>query len=109
MSDTRPHVLIACDEWVHNSYLPTSEIERLEVFADWSWFACEGGGIYAAQEDLQQAAAMAERLEGADALVVCHGAPRLTAELMDKAPRLRIVGELEGDRFAARIDLDAAW
>ena len=109
MSDTRPHVLIACDERVHNSYLPTSEIERLEVFADWSWFACEGGGIYAAQEDPQQATAMAERLGGADALVVCHGAPRLTAELMDKAPRLRIVGELEGDRFAARIDLDAAW
>ncbi len=28
---------------------------------------------------------------------------------MDAAPKLKIIGELEGDRFASRIDLEAAW
>ena len=109
MSDARPHVLIACDKRVRNTYLPAVEIERLEAFADWSWFECTGGGIYDAQEDPEQSAALAQRLADVDALVVCHGSPRLDAVLMDKAPRLKIVGELEGDRFAVRIDLDAAW
>ncbi len=109
MSDMRPSVLIACNESVRNTYLPTVELQRLEVFADWSWFECEGGGIYEAQEDLEQSAALVERLGGVDALVACHGAPRLNAAMMDKTQGLKIVGELEGDRFAARIDLDAAW
>ena len=109
MSDMRPSVLIACNESVRNAYLPTVELHRLEVFADWSWFECEGGGIYEAQEDLEQSAALVERLGGVDALVACHGAPRLNAAMMDKTQGLKIVGELEGDRFAARIDLDAAW
>ena len=109
MSDVRPQVLIACDERIRNTYLPQDEIERLETFADWSWFECEGGGIYDAQEDPEQTAALAERLQEVDALVVCHGSPRLGAELMDKAPNLKFVGELEGDRFAVRIDLDTAW
>ena len=41
--------------------------------------------------------------------MVCHGAPRIDAEILARAPRLKFIGELEGDRFAARIDLDAAW
>jgi phosphoglycerate dehydrogenase-like enzyme len=43
-----------------------------------------------------------------DGLVVCHGSPRIGAEILAAAPKLRVVGELEGDRFAARIDLEAA-
>jgi hypothetical protein len=54
MSDMRPSVLIACNESVRNTYLSTVALQRLEVFADWSWFECEGGGIYEAQEDLEQ-------------------------------------------------------
>ena len=29
--------------------------------------------------------------------------------MLDAAPTLRFVGEMEGDRFASRIDLNAAW
>ena len=109
MAAARPHVLIACDERVHNSYFPAAEIARLEAFADWSWFECEGGGIYESKDDPEKSAALAARLGAVAAVVVCHGAPRIDAALLDQAPRLKIVGELEGDRFAARIDLDAAW
>ena len=43
-----------------------------------------------------------------DALLVCHGGPRVTARVFAGSPRLRLVGELEGDRFAGRIDVAAA-
>ena len=102
-------VLIACDERVRNNYLPGPEVARLETFAEWSWFECEGGGIYNAEDDPAKSAALVERLGDIDAIVVCHGAPRIDAALMERAPRLKLIGELEGDRFAARIDLDAAW
>lgn len=29
--------------------------------------------------------------------------------MLDAAPTLRFIGEMEGDRFASRIDLNAAW
>ena len=43
-----------------------------------------------------------------DALLVCHGAPRLTGEIFDAAPHLKFIAEVEGDRFSQRIDLPAA-
>jgi phosphoglycerate dehydrogenase-like enzyme len=43
-----------------------------------------------------------------DMVMISHGAPRITGAILDQAPRLRFVGELEGDRFARRIDVDAA-
>jgi D-3-phosphoglycerate dehydrogenase len=109
MKDNRPKVLIACDERVRHRYLPPQQLARLEQFADWEWFACEGGGIYSVSEDAGVKARLKEKLDGVDGLVVCHGAPRMDAEFMDRAPRLKFIGELEGDRFAARIDLKASW
>src|SRR5205085_341244 len=46
-------------------------------------------------------------LKTASALVVCNGAPMVDAALLERAPQLRLVGELEGDRFAHRLDVDA--
>lgn len=109
MAEKRPHILIACDERVRRGYLPPGELERLEAFADWSWFACRGGGIYSVSEDAAAKEALTRELDGVDGLVVCHGAPRIDAAILERAPRLKFIGELEGDRFAARIDLEAAW
>jgi phosphoglycerate dehydrogenase-like enzyme len=43
-----------------------------------------------------------------DLVMLSHGAPRLTGAIFDALPRLRFVGELEGDRFGHRIDVAAA-
>ena len=43
-----------------------------------------------------------------DALIVCHGAPYVSAEVLAAAPRLTLLGELDGDRFGYRLDLAAA-
>jgi len=107
--DSRPKVLIACDRRVRQGYLPPTELERLEALADWEWFECTGGDIYDIEDRPEKTVLLGGRMGEVDALVVCHGAPRIDAALMDRAPRLKFIGELEGDRFAARIDLEAAW
>lgn len=105
----RPKVLLACNTDVRKRYLAPADLERLERFADWEWFSCEGGGIYDTNTDLQTAAHLGERLGEVEALVVCHGCPSIGEALLEQAPRLRIIGELEGDRFASRIDVETAW
>jgi phosphoglycerate dehydrogenase-like enzyme len=44
---------------------------------------------------------------GLDALLIGPGAPRVTDAVLAATPSLRFVGELEGDRFARRVDLAA--
>ncbi len=105
----RPKLLLAFNENVRNNYLAPADVERLDAFADWDWFPCEGGGIYDTNQNPEAAAALRECIGAYDGIVICHGAPTLTAEILDAAPDLRLIGELEGDRFASRIDLDAAW
>jgi phosphoglycerate dehydrogenase-like enzyme len=102
-------VLVACSQRVRDTYLPPEEIRRLESFADWDWFAAEGGGIYYTNSNPDDARRLAEQIGGYDALVVADGCPTIDGAILDKASRLRIIGELEGDRFASRLDLDAAW
>lgn len=43
-----------------------------------------------------------------DALLVCHGSPRVTGAILDRLPNLKIIAEVEGDRFSQRIDVEAA-
>ena len=107
--NARPKVLLACNPHVRERYLDPADIERLERCADWDWFSCEGGGIYDTNTDLQIAAELGRRLGEVDGLVLCHGCPTIDGALLDQAPRLRIIGELEGDRFASRIEVEAAW
>ncbi len=109
MSTARPKILLACNQWVRDNYLASVDIERLESFAQWEWFACEGGGIYDTNQNPEAAAQLRAHLADVDGLIICHGAPTLDAALLEAAPKLKIIGELEGDRFASRIDLDAAW
>jgi D-3-phosphoglycerate dehydrogenase / 2-oxoglutarate reductase len=107
---SKPKILLAFDKRVRDHYVDDAELARLETYADWDWFECEGGGIYDAPgEDSEYASAFADKIADYDGLIVCHGAPKLSPKVLENAPNLKIVGELEGDRFAARIDLEACW
>ena len=106
---TRPQILFAFSPHVRNIYLAPADLARLESFADWDWFPCEGGGIYNSNTDPDTTRRLTEALAAVDGLIVCHGAPTVTAEVLAGAPHLRFIGEMEGDRFASRVDLDAAW
>jgi D-3-phosphoglycerate dehydrogenase len=109
MASVRPKILLAFSQRVYEGYIEPTALARLEQFADWDYFACEGGGIYDSNNNPEDAAALREKLPEVDGIVICHGAPTLSAEVLENAPKLRVIGELEGDRFASRIDLDAAW
>ena len=109
MIEGRPKILIACDQRVRDQYLPPDELDRLNEFADWDWFECQGGGIYEAHRDPETTSRLCACIADCDGIVVCHGSPVIGPEVMDAARCLRIIGELEGDRFAARMDLEAAW
>ncbi len=108
MGDARPKVLIASNAEVREKYLDAGELERLKGFVDLDLFECEVGGIYEVQED-EDVARLGERLPDLNGLIVSSGVPPVDSGLMDLAPGLKIIGELEGDRFANRIDVEAAW
>lgn len=105
----RPHVLIVCNQVTRDSYLAPADLERLAAFATWRWLLTEDGEGRAAGQPAPGLHGLSEAVRGADAIVVCHGAPRITRGVMDSAPRLRFLGELEGDRFGERLDVEAAW
>jgi phosphoglycerate dehydrogenase-like enzyme len=99
---------------VRDGYLVGEGLGRLEALADWDWLPSEGqparrdvwGGPSADPADAERL--RAKIAEGYDALIVCHGAPYIDGSVLDAGPRVRLVGDLEGDRFANRIDLPAA-
>jgi phosphoglycerate dehydrogenase-like enzyme len=109
MTATRPKVLIVCNQHVHDIYLDPADLDRLRGFADWEWLPAEGGQGFGPNEDPAAVALLRERAGTAEAIIVCHGAPKIDAAVLEGAPRLRLAGELEGDRFAYRIDTEAAW
>ena len=110
----KPRVLVCCNTRVRNEYLVGEALARLEQLADWQWLASEGTstrpGVWGGpSEDAADTTRLLAKLaEGYDALVVCHGSPYVDAQVFAAAPRLKFVGELEGDRFANRIDVEAA-
>jgi phosphoglycerate dehydrogenase-like enzyme len=109
MPSPRPKVLIVCNPDIRRVYLRDDDLERLAVFADWEWLPAEGGRGFGPNEDPDQVQKFLQKVGDVEGIVVCHGAPKIDANVLEHAPRLRVVGELEGDRFAYRIDTDAAW
>lgn len=106
----RPVVGLASTAEVRESYIANSDLARLESFAEFRWQQFDEETSWdeapnTSPEVLEQFTSFAREL---DALIVCHGSPRVSAEVLSSTRRLTFVGELEGDRFAQRIDVDAA-
>jgi len=105
-------VAITFAERLRPTYLAERDLERLRAFAEPVWIPIPEerqrgeGGRGAAPPSLPRPELL-EALPRAEGLVVCQGAPMVDTALLERAPRLRFVGELEGDRFAARIDVEA--
>jgi D-3-phosphoglycerate dehydrogenase / 2-oxoglutarate reductase len=114
MMADRPKMLLAFGERIRESYVEADDLARLERFATWEWLPQperrkRDRGQAPCGTPAEALAALAAGMAGVQALIVCHGCPRITAEFMDSAPDLRVIGELEGDRFGARVDVEAAW
>ena len=109
MAGRRPRVGVAGSKYIRETYMGESDLRRLHEFADFTW--AEFNERFDWNEPPKSSPAVVESFirfaAELDALVLGPGAPRVTAEVLEKAPRLRAVGELEGDRFAQLIDLEA--
>jgi len=98
---------------VRQARITDDELRRLGGFADWEWLPMAApnarGGLYGASAEApEETARLQAAVAAVDALVVCNGSPTITEDIMAAAPRLRLIGEMEGDRFGARIDVAAA-
>jgi phosphoglycerate dehydrogenase-like enzyme len=110
MSGQRPVVGLACSEQIFQTYIDPADIGRLETRADFRHqvFNLESSGLSAVPRDDAAEAALARFAADLDALVVCHGSPFVSEEVISAAPRLTLLGELEGDRFSHHFSLEAA-
>lgn len=106
----RPRVGIACNHRTRIAYLGREDLDRLGRIADVSVeeFDVRDETWELTTNTPEQERRLAEFASGLDALVLCHGGPRVTRSVINSAPSLALVGELEGDRFAGRIDVEAA-
>jgi phosphoglycerate dehydrogenase-like enzyme len=95
---------------VRRDYIADGDISRLEVFADFSYrpFSVASGLGAPAPRDLPAETELGRFAAGLDALLVWDGAPFVSEAVLGAAPQLGFLGELEGDRFAYRLDVKAA-
>jgi phosphoglycerate dehydrogenase-like enzyme len=107
---TKLKVGIACRPDLRDHYLSAIDLKRLGRFADVSIedFQVPGEvwGQIAVYPEFEES--LAQFAADKDVLIVFHGAPRVTERVFAAAPQLRVVGDIEGDRFAGRIDVQAA-
>jgi D-3-phosphoglycerate dehydrogenase / 2-oxoglutarate reductase len=106
----RPQVGLACREEVRRTYIDPIDVARLGAVADLRYhaFTVESGLGGPAPRHARAEAELARFAANLDVLVVCHGAPFVSADVLAASPRLTLLGELEGDRFGYRLDLTAA-
>lgn len=85
-------------------------VAALSALGSFRHFECDAPSSWdeAPPEDPALVDALVAFAGECDALLVCHGAPRLTGAIFDRMPHLKFVAEVEGDRFSQRIDIDAA-
>ncbi len=106
---SRPRVGFAMTAAARKRYVEESSVRRLEVVADVMWLDLEGPDrvFGPPPEDRATVARLSDFVHDLDVVVVGYGSPRVTETVLAAAPRLRMVGDTHGDRFAARVDVAA--
>jgi phosphoglycerate dehydrogenase-like enzyme len=91
-------------------YVSAADLARLQAVAEIEYLDQSEDGLLFGEPSRDPVAARQLREFAADkhALVVSHGSARVSEDVLDVAPGLSVVGDLEGDRFGARIDVEAA-
>jgi phosphoglycerate dehydrogenase-like enzyme len=104
---TRPRLLVAFSRAICGEMLTPRNVDRLNAIFEWTFLDFDTAGSTLPNADPAAITALHARLADVDAVVLGHGAPRIDAITLQSAPRLRFVGDLLGDRFARRVDLEA--
>jgi phosphoglycerate dehydrogenase-like enzyme len=106
----RKQVGLACNEDVRRRYIDGADVSRLAEVADLSFraFSVASDARGSPLRDVAAQAALRDFARELDVLIVAHGAPFVGSEVLDGAPSLSLLGDLEGDRFGYRVDVAAA-
>jgi hypothetical protein len=101
---------IALNAATRTRFITAEAVGRLARSADVRWLEFDGPVRDSGPppDDKRTRERLIEFAADLDALIVSHGCPRVDDEVLAAAPSLRMVGDLHGDRFAARIDVAAA-
>ena len=100
----------ACNADTYARMASPEAIAALEALGSFSHHLCNEPSAWevAPPENPAAVDALVGFASDLDALLVCHGSPRMTGEILDRLPNLRFIAEVEGDRFSQRIDVNAA-
>ena len=109
MTSKKLKILLVFNQKVRDKYILDSDLKRLSKFATWEWLNLEGGNHFESNDSPEAIRHIKDKVSDKDCIVVCHGSPAINKDVIDKATNLKFIGELEGDRFANRIDLKTAW
>lgn len=111
MSFSRLSVGLACNEGMYERVMDQDNLARLERLSHFRFEPFDAPSSWT--DEPPSEAVRDQTFKGfcadLDAVIVGPGAPRITSELLEHSPSLRFIGELEGDRFARRIEMESAW
>jgi len=109
-ADGRKRVGLACSPDVYRRYVDARDVARLEQAAEFSFRAFAGPSDLSAPavRDQEAESELGRFAADLDVLLICHGAPFVGDSVLESAARLSLLGELDGDRFAYRLDIAAA-
>jgi phosphoglycerate dehydrogenase-like enzyme len=110
MSGNRPKIGLACSEPTYQAYIDPADVRRLETRAHFVYqaFSLDSSSLSPVPREPRAEAELARFAADLDALLVCHGSPFVSGDVLASAPRLRLLGELEGDRFSYHFSLEEA-
>ncbi len=106
----RPRIGIAGNAHTCRFYLDPDDLYRLQQLGEVVMidYDVPVDGDYATPETPEIEDDFVVAISELDVLLLGHGAPRVTERVLAGAGRLTLVGELEGDRRAGRVDIAAA-
>lgn len=96
----KPCVLFAFNQEFYQRCVLPDPLERLTSFADYVW---DEDGSYLSESGIREA------IREVDCVMIGSGCPKLTTEIIEQGEKLKIIADLDADRFAHRLDIETAF
>ncbi len=111
MNQIKPKIGLASNKNVKENYLTKDNLNRINKKFDFRWGQFDEESSWDEPPNTNQKVKkkFANFCKDLDGLIVCHGSPLVDEEVLKVAKNLKFIGELEGDRFSQRIDLEASF
>ncbi len=110
MRNFLPNVGLVSNKEVYENYIDLKDLEKLKKISNFQWLQLNEFSSW--DESPESSDKIKKDLrkftQNLDAIIVCHGSPKITKEIIDNSKSLSFIGELEGDRFSRRIDSEYA-